>query len=240
MGKVCGNSLSGDAGFSDFGVCSQRAGKFVRVPRAFLEKVFDSANQNLTTGNLYFHPNPLLREVFWMRLKAVFRLGIRGGRERVLEVGCGGGELLPSLAGVFSEVVGVDIRPGTARRLVNLLHLSNVEIREGDFLDLPFESSSFDVVIAADVLEHQQDLSRFLKKISEVMKKDGALVTSFPLENFWYRMGRKIFRIPPPEDHYQSDEKISFELRKYFWVEREKLIPFSWFPLFRVFQGVKR
>jgi 2-polyprenyl-3-methyl-5-hydroxy-6-metoxy-1,4-benzoquinol methylase len=212
---------------------------FVRIPRNFYQENFIRENANLTTGNLYFHPHPLLRWVFWERLRQIYRLVREIKAETVLDLGCGGGELLPTLAGLFPRIWGIDFKVSNARRVVEHYRLKNVILVDGDFLKHDFRQENFDLVVASDVLEHQPDLEVFLRKLNTVLKPGGRLVASIPREGFWYRWGRKVFGIVPPADHFQGYRELRAGLERHFQVQGISGLPFI-LPLFAVFKCFKK
>jgi len=94
---------------------------------------------------------------------------------RVLEVGCGEGELAARVAlepGV--EVVAVD----QSERMVELARARGVDARVADVQELPFEDASFDVAIAAWMLYHVPDLDRGLAELARVLRPGGRLVAA--------------------------------------------------------------
>jgi len=75
--------------------------------------------------------------------------------DMVLDAGCGTGQHTKHLATVASQVVGIDtdaVRIEIARK--NHCHLDNVRFEVCSVTRLPFEDSSFDVVLLAQVLHH--------------------------------------------------------------------------------------
>ena len=75
---------------------------------------------------------------------------------RVLELGCGAGRNLIPMACVLPEArfLGIELaaRPvGIGRGLAAALALSNVELRQGDILDLPADLGEFDYIVAHGV-----------------------------------------------------------------------------------------
>lgn len=211
---------------------------FVRIPRSFYRENFIPEEANLTAGNLYFHPNPILRWVFWERLRRVYLMCREIKAETVLDLGCGGGELLPTLAGIFPRVWGIDLNVTNARKVVGYYHAKNVVLIEGDFLLHDFRPASFDLVVAADVLEHQRDPEVFCRKMNSVLKTGGRVVVCLPLEGFFYRLGRGIFNISPPGDHFRNYRELRAGLDRYFQVRVVSGLPFL-LPLFRVLECLK-
>ncbi len=97
---------------------------------------------------------------------------------RLLDIGCGGGELASLLAGSGWEVEGLEREPtqvGAARGRGLVVHAT-------DFGCDPFpcDSDSFDVVIAGEVIEHVIDTDHFLQEIGRVLKPQGTLVITTP------------------------------------------------------------
>ena len=103
----------------------------------------------------------------------VFRLVAVVRPERVLEVGCGEGELAARLASELGAgVVAIDQSP----RMVELALARGVDARVADVQALPFEDGSFDVVVAAWMLYHVPDLQRGLSEVARVLRRGGRLL----------------------------------------------------------------
>jgi SAM-dependent methyltransferase len=205
-----------------------------KVPPRVLARVHSKDASNLSIWNLYFHPNPLLRWMFWERLGAVMKHCRELACQSVLDVGCGGGELLLSLSKAFPRVVGLDIQIKNARALANYYRWHNVDLWEGDFLDLPCKEEYFDLVIGCDVLEHQEKLSPFVEKVVSVLKPGGSIIATVPNENFIYRLGRMLSGTCSTADHYNRPEVIFHELKGCLNDDLIFNIPFCWMPVFKL------
>jgi len=104
--------------------------------------------------------------------------------QKVLDVACGIG--IPSL--IVAEkvaphglVVGIDLAPGMiekARSRAGEKGLKNIEFREADAENLPFEDGSFDVVLCHLGLIHFTDRMKALKEMGRVLRPDGDLAIS--------------------------------------------------------------
>lgn len=99
---------------------------------------------------------------------------LEGAPTRVLEVGCGEGELAERLTATVTEVVAVDQSP----RMVELTRARGVDARVADIQELPFPDDSFDAVLAAWMLYHVPDLDRGLSEVARVLRPDGRLVAT--------------------------------------------------------------
>ncbi len=92
---------------------------------------------------------------------------------RVLEVGCGWGELAEWIAReTGAEVVATDL----SERMVELARERGLDARVADVQRLPFADAVFDVVVAAWMLYHVPDLERGIAEIARVLRPGGRLV----------------------------------------------------------------
>jgi SAM-dependent methyltransferase len=92
---------------------------------------------------------------------------------RVLEVGPGPGELSERISRELgSEVVALDV----SERMVELCRNRGVDALVGDVQQLPFADGSFDLVVAAWVLFHSEDLDRGVAEIARVLRSGGRLI----------------------------------------------------------------
>jgi SAM-dependent methyltransferase len=92
---------------------------------------------------------------------------------RLLEVGCGWGELAVRMASELGcDVVAIDQSP----RMVELAVERGADARVGDVQALRFADAAFDAVVAAWMLYHVPDLDRALRECARVIRQGGVLV----------------------------------------------------------------
>ncbi|MGQ0833098.1 MAG: methyltransferase domain-containing protein [Microthrixaceae bacterium] len=108
--------------------------------------------------------------------------GRQGGR--VLDLGCADGYVAAGLRQLGHHVTGVDVvtRHGVKERV-------DVFVEADLDAGLPLEITDgerFDVVLAADVLEHVRDPESLLRAIQDVLAPDGRLLVSVPNFGHWY------------------------------------------------------
>jgi 2-polyprenyl-6-hydroxyphenyl methylase / 3-demethylubiquinone-9 3-methyltransferase len=109
----------------------------------------------------------------------------------VLDAGCGGGLVAKTLAEAGAVVVGLDRSLGSlqvARRAAGPaagLEAGSFDPVRGQLERLPFADGSFDVVVAADVLEHVPDLPAAVGEISRVLAPGGSLAFDTINRTFW-------------------------------------------------------
>lgn len=92
---------------------------------------------------------------------------------RILEVGCGEGELAERMQSELgAEVVALD----QSERMVELTRARGVEAIVGDVEELPFANGEFDCALAAWMLFHVPEIDRALSELARVLRPGGRLV----------------------------------------------------------------
>lgn len=209
----------------------------LRVSRGLFSRTPDS----LPMRSPLFSSNPLKRWVVTRRLHLIAGM-IESvvSTESVLDFGTGFGVLLPVLASKFRTVTAVDVDADqleSTRTLVSSLGLAHVDVirvTEGQELGA-LGDRRFDCVIAADVLEHIENLPEAVVTLSKVCKTGGCLIVSLPTENILYRM----FESHESGHVAESSEAISrivATIQNHFEVIETRNV--FWF--FRVHRCVKR
>lgn len=105
---------------------------------------------------------------------------LTGPDRRVLDLGCGDGELGLALQARGSRVVGVESDPVAAQAAGAAL--DEVVVGNLDELDLVdrFGKESFDVVVLHDVLQHVVDPVALLGRARSLLTESGSIVASLP------------------------------------------------------------
>jgi ubiquinone/menaquinone biosynthesis C-methylase UbiE len=98
---------------------------------------------------------------------------------RLLDCGCGPGSITIGLAQLrdMGEVHGIDIASGEidkAKRSA-ATDAANVHFQVGDIYRIPFDSNSFDVVLAHSVLQHLADPNAALQEMRRVLRPGGVV-----------------------------------------------------------------
>lgn len=211
--------------------------KVHRISKNSLKKIH-SGSEKIPV--LYFHHNPIARHVFYQRLEKILELATENYRsydKKVCDFGGGGGVFLPTLSENFNKVFIMDLETTEAEKLVKKYHLKNVFISKGNALYNNFPENYFDIIIAADVLEHFKKPGKAIKEIYRLLNHDGVLIVSVPTENFLYRIGRLIIGLKKPKDHYHNAKEIENLLIKgFFTVTKKRFLPFyfSFLSLFNI------
>ena len=99
--------------------------------------------------------------------------------KNVLELGCGKGFNSSYIAQIFPDIsfTGIDITDKhlkTAKQ--KSIDLDNLQFEFGDFHDLHFEDSSFDLIFELESICHARDSRQVLEEIYRVLKNKGTFV----------------------------------------------------------------
>lgn len=180
--------------------------RFITIPPKVLRGIDQGKNR---LPFRYYYSHYLLRNYFWSRLRIVARMLPKGLQKgSVLDLGGGSGVLLPTLSTRFRNVYCVDLSTEYASFIRDHYRLPNIILAQENILVKEYEKHLFDVIIAADVLEHFRDLTPVIEKLVLWLKPGGTLMVSAPLENALQRFGRKILRLVPPADHFYTAVQI--------------------------------
>lgn len=101
------------------------------------------------------------------------------GKGRVLEVAAGTGLITTAIAPVVGELIATDYAAEMVEQLearVRDAQLANVRCEQADLYSLEYDSGSFDVVFAANVLHLVPDLEGALANLRRTLKPCGVLV----------------------------------------------------------------
>jgi len=116
---------------------------------------------------------------------------------KILDVGCGPGQLLLNLLREGYDAVGVDISEGMineARTLVCANGFPNFDgTSVGDIENLKFGDKQFDVVVASGVIEYQNDDDVALAEMKRVLKPGGHLILNVTNQYSYVTFSENIF-----------------------------------------------
>ena len=109
---------------------------------------------------------------------------------KILDIGCGNGELVQQLIDSGFDCYGTDIgfKDGKSRndlikekKIVKMIGDSNNydDIDEKNYR-IPFDANHFDLVISDQTIEHVKNLDQFISESYRVLKNDGVFYSYFP------------------------------------------------------------
>ena len=156
-------------------------------------------------AQLYESSNPLVRYVHQNRLASIANeLPAQDGL-RVLDAGCGEGQLLE----VFdkknnrNEYHGVDVTPWALMKAKRRSPRS--QFQEANLVNTDYDTESFDLITCTEVIEHVKGCEHVLSELKRILKPDGYLIVTFPNEFLW-TISRFVLRRNPVKvpDHVNA------------------------------------
>jgi 2-polyprenyl-3-methyl-5-hydroxy-6-metoxy-1,4-benzoquinol methylase len=190
----------------------------------------------------YTHRNPGIRWLMFRRLDLIRQMATRElardaehGNLAALDFGCGIGMMIPALARCVEILYVCDEQLAPARATAQWFGAANVVCLLPEEVGSRIAASSLDVVIAADVFEHVDDLTTLVDTLKSRLRPGGALIVSGPSENWAYRCGRRIVGFSG-EYHVRSVFDVEGVVRaRRFTREQLRTLPFAMLPtLFRI------
>jgi SAM-dependent methyltransferase len=103
-------------------------------------------------------------------------------KDVLLDIGCNTGLYCVTLAYWVKKIKGIDYIPELVERAFeNSKDYSNIEVKKGDILNIPFEANSFDKVLVNSVVHYLEDVEAIkdaFQEIGRVTKKGGKVLIS--------------------------------------------------------------
>jgi len=151
--------------------------------------------------------------------------------KNILEVGCGEGHLIAHLRRLKPKAVleGSDY----SQEIINAAKSRNpgVSLKAADVLNLPYADGAYELVVAAEVLEHVAQYEKALKEIARVGSK--YFLLSVPQEPIWRVLNclrlkyvGQLGNTPGHVNHFSRQQFLTLA-RRYLDIKEESH-PFPW------------
>lgn len=142
----------------------------------------------------------------------------QGKKIKILDIGCGTGELPLGLAKLNCQIAAVDLNDNSlnvARLRAKNFSIRNINFKKADFVKDKFPLNYYDVVFSIGVLHHLKNPEENFEKLTKLVKVGGLIVIGIynPYGSFKVRIIRGILKILAGENF---DKKIEI-YRKLFY-----------------------
>ncbi len=172
-----------------------------------------AADRNLTASHLemirrFFEaaPEPTATALGYRDLLAHYYNLLIPENARVLEVGCGGGDLLARLR--TRNVTGIDLSAAQIARARSRVPHGLFHVQAGEFVEL---ADTYDAIIVSDTLNHAADVQALLARLHHVAAPGTRLILNFH-SNLWrplLALGRAVgLRAAAPPSNWLSTADI--------------------------------
>ena len=137
----------------------------------------------------YYNKNFIVKRLFIDRLEKTFDLLPSQKIVNALDIGTGSGIFLPTLSQISENVYGVDLSKVIffVNHMLEKQDINNVFLTMGDVTSLPYESSTFDLIVCLSLIEHVEDLHNAFSEMRRVMNDNSVLILGYPVENRFHR-----------------------------------------------------
>ena len=101
--------------------------------------------------------------------------------DKILDIGCGPGDITFEMARKTQEVYATDISEGmigVAKQKAIIKNITNIHFIQTDLFDMKFQSGSFDVITAFNMLQYVNVKQNLYDKIYELLKPHGLFISS--------------------------------------------------------------
>jgi len=193
----------------------------------------ERSGEYLAKGDYHLHLDPKwpYLPVYLEKMKYVRgHLDACAGDTRIIDIGCGEGELVKEYRDRGFDIVGLDV------------NYESEHVVRGSVLDLEFSDKCFDLVLFLDVIEHLTfiDQEVALQKIARVLKSKGELLISLPnlahlASRLSFMFTGNLVRTSTPERHL-GDRPINeyLQLLNKHYEIKERIGIFPTFPFISI------
>ncbi len=141
--------------------------------------------------------------------------------KRVLDVGCGRGELTSKLGKYCKEIIGID---SSIKKLKQAKKSKKVKYKKALAEKLPFKDKSFDCIIIIVTLHHMKNKNKILREIKRVLKDKGKLII---LESGIHTKFEKICKDLKKEYPIRKQAKLYLNKQRILKKELYKIVEFK-------------
>ena len=108
-------------------------------------------------------------------------------KKTILDLGCGDGPFLPTLNRYGKKIIGLDVSFSMLLNAKILTHYNKYPLKEVFLINseghyLPFKDRIMDIIFCLETFEHIPNSTKLINEIYRILKEDGELIYSIPIE----------------------------------------------------------
>ncbi len=198
----------------------------------------------------HLRSNFLIRWIERRRVKIILNFLNTHQQDRVLEIGCGAGNILEQIPA--TRLHGIDLSTFLIKKSQRRLASHQVILAQSNAEQLPFANDKFQKLVCSEVLEHVANPRRVIGEIARVATSDAIIVISVPNEA-WIdgvkavirRLGLSGWLLKGGNNSYHSPDQMTDEWHLHRFdlnllketsdgilvIHQTKAIPFNFIPL---------
>jgi len=144
---------------------------------------------------------------------------------KVLDLGCGPGELISELSNKFSnfDITGIDFSEGMLE--ISRSKNSNTRHLKMDAADLYKLKEKFNMIICTHSLPYYKEPDKVMNNLNRLLDDDGRLYMGFASgDNLYDKFILSFVKLTTGRAFYPSDENFKQLVKPYFQIENLKII----------------
>ena len=164
-----------------------------------------------TGGGPNFTPHPFTyysRLVYKRKAHSLLKSAglLKHKRIRVIDIGCGRGNLVQGFLDNGCDAYGVD-----TSLIAFKSRIKNIKVIHGNYEKPLFQNDYFDLIVSIQTFEHMASLEKIMNQIKKTIKSNGLLIIEVPNDIEGYRV--KLFKniwwmIPPIHIRYFTRQSV--------------------------------
>ncbi|MCK5684483.1 class I SAM-dependent methyltransferase [bacterium] len=142
----------------------------------------------------YNSKNPVVTWLFNKRLHIALKYLKNITPSTHLDIGCGNGKFIETIQQSDLNIKSLSAMDTNQNVVALNDNFQNCNFFQSDILNSKIESNEFDSVSCLDVLEHIKEIDKALEEIKRILKPNGYLIVSGPVESIFYKSLRYLIK----------------------------------------------
>ena len=153
----------------------------------FIPKNTNTDNESKSSYHFYNSKSFFIRYYAYLPFIYSLKKAEFNNNSQILDIGCSDGPFLPSLNYYAKKIIAIDISEELVKKSKKLTDImlfksKKINLLTSDGLALPFKDECFNLVFCLEVLEHVKNPGNVIEEIYRVLKKNGVLICTIPVE----------------------------------------------------------